>query len=731
MAIDKYKEELASGPQKPKKKGRPPRVFSSHKERAGWFQSREAWPEREAPVQILIRERTRVQRMLAESPGENLWESVGPTNIGGRMTSIVCHPDTAEIIWVGAAGGGIWKSEDAGMNWISLWHDQPTLNIGSLAIDPNNPDVLYCGTGEANFSADSHAGVGMYRSLDGGQNWQVLAVSDSVGIPERIGTIAIDPHDSNHILIGGVGYTAARPGGMYVSYNTGITWVRENFISSGNYWCHSIVFHPEEQGTIFATFTAFGFQNGIWRSRNGGVAWEHLTNGLPSSASIGRMSIAIAPSDPDVIYAISDDNNGRVLGVYRSDNAGDNWTEISGNHFNQERQMFYNNTIAIHPEDADHVICGGVDLHLTRNGGMTWRTVTRWWADRGESSYAHADHHALLMPAARPGWVYDMNDGGMDFSEDGGKKWSNRSNGLAVTMYYDLDVAQTDGDFFGGGTQDNGTLVTVNGERNEHFEILGGDGGWMTIDPADALHLYGSSQRMRIMRFRAQERWVDVSPLPENSMERKSMWMVFIAMDPSDTNIVYTGTQRVFKTVDDGDHWEAVSDLLDGSDITAIEIAGGDSTRVYVGTENGGIFRSLDSGQTWSPNIASTVLPGRTVTRIKTLPADVDSAVVTVANFGNDHVFLTRDGGLNWENIDQGQLPDVPHHSIAIRETDTAEIFVCNDAGVFISRDMGATWQNMTRNLPNVMVVDLVYHQHDRTLYAATYGRSIWRLQLD
>ncbi len=731
MVLDKYRDELASGPRKPRKKGKPPRVFSSHKDRSGWFQTREAWPEREAPAQILFRERTRIRRLLAEDPGETLWEPVGPTNIGGRMTSAVCHPDTPEIIWAGAAGGGVWKSEDAGFSWSSLWHNQPTLNIGSLAIDPTDTDVLYCGTGEANLSADSHAGVGIFRSLDGGQNWQVLAVSDAVGIPYRIGTIAIDPHDSNHILIGGVGYSADRPGGMYVSQDSGITWARENFISDGNYWCHNIVFHPEEQGTIFATFTESGFRNGIWSSHDGGVTWDHLTDGLPFSASIGRTSIAIAPSDTDVIYAISDDTNGRVLGLYRSDNRGGNWTEISGNHFNQERQMFYNNTIAIHPEDADHVICGGVDLHLTRNGGTTWSKVTKWWADRGESSYAHADHHALLMPAGRPGWVYDMNDGGMDFSEDGGLNWSNRSNGLAVTMYYDLEVAQTDGDFFGGGAQDNGTLVTVSGEKDDHFEILGGDGGWMTIDPTNAGHLYGSSQRMRIMRFRAGEGWANVSPLPPNSAERNSMWMVFIAMDPSDSQVVYTGTQRVFKTDDDGDNWSAVSDVLDDSNISSIEIAENDSNRIYVGTENGGFFRSLDGGQNWSPNIASTILPGRTITRIKTLPADADSAFVTVADFGNRHVFLTRDGGLNWEDIDQGQLPDVPHHSIAIRETDTAEIFVCNDAGVFVSRDMGATWNNATRNLPNVMVVDLVYHQQDRTLYAATYGRSIWRLQLD
>ena len=685
---------------------------------------------RESAIQTLTREYARVRSELEEQPGTTKWQFVGPSNIGGRMTSLVCHPDNPEILVAGAAGGGVWRSTESGRSWQPMWHDQPTLNIGSLALDPSDPNIVYCGTGEANLSADSHPGVGIFRSLDGGQHWQILAQADAAGIPSRIGVIAVDQFDLNHIRIGGVAHSSFGRDGMYVSHDGGMTWVRDNFASIHSYRCHAIIFHPTVRDVLYATVSGSGIQNGIWRSRDGGRSWTHLTNGLPFSASMGRTSLAIAPSDPNVLFALSANSSRGVLGVFRSGDGGDTWQNVTGKHFEDERQMSYNNTIVIHPTNPDHVLCGGVDLHQTTDGGQTWTQVTRWFRDRGDPDFAHADQHALVMPAAQPGWVYAMNDGGMDFSENGGTTWANRSNGLAVTMYYDLEVAQTDGNMFGGGAQDNGTNITVTGGSDDHFMISGGDGGYMVIDPQDQLHLFASSQRMRIVRFRENTGWVDVSPLPRNDPERLRMWMVFIAMDPHDSNTVFTGTIRVWRTQDDGDSWSPVSDPLDNSVISAIEIARHDSNRIYVGTENGGFFRSLDGGNTWSDDLSGAALPGRTITRIRTRPDNADTVFVTVANFQNRHVFRSTDGGLTWHDVDEGQLPDVPHHGIAIPVDHPEHVYVCNDVGVFVSTDAGGSWRNMTRNLPNVMVVDLVYHHTDRTLTTATYGRSIWRLDL-
>ncbi len=663
--------------------------LTSHKARSRWFQTRASWPIREPSVNRLVRERMRVEKSLAAPANITAqWECVGPTNIGGRITSLACHPAHPERIWAGAAGGGVWHSRDAGQTWQSCWSDQDILNIGSLAVDPRDPDTIYCGTGEANLSLDSYPGVGLYNSKDAGRTWQLLASSERSGVPTGIGVIAIDPFNSKHLLIGGVGYAELSEsrksfGGLYASFDSGVTWKRETFLSNQNYWCHSIVFHPTKKGTILA-------------------------------------GLAISPSKPEVVYAFAADESSEssdlMLGVFRSPNGGDSWKKISRNHFADEGQISYGNTIVVHPNDPNYVICG------------SWRRLTRWDLNRGDPNYAHSDHHALLMPAAVPGLVYDANDGGLDVSEDSGANWKNRSDGLSVTMFYDLDVAPGNGLYFGGGAQDNGTVVTKTGAPSSFFQIYEGDGGWIVFDPKDENHVYCSCYNLDVRRFHGKVH-KNVSP-PADKEERESVWMCFITLDPADANTVFTGSYRVWRTRNDGENWYVVSPSLDDSSISAIEVAPANSKRVYVATENGGFFRSLDGGDTWSPNLSSSMLPGHTITRLESHPKDANLVIATVANFGHSHVFRTRDGGLSWEDLDKGQLPDVPHHVAVIRADEQDKVYVGNDAGVFVFDTVAGTWRNLTKNLPNAMVVDLVYHDQDGTLSAATYGRSIWRIKL-
>ena len=285
-------------------------------------------------------ERLRVEKALAAPP--DFTARLGmrwPTNIGGRLTCLACHPKHPERIWAGAAGGGVWQSKDGGQNWASCWNDQDILNIGSLAVDPRNADTIYCGTGEANLSLDSYPGVGLYSSKDAGRTWQLLASAERSGVPSGIGVIAIDPFNSKHLLIGGVGYAevsfAGKSfGGLYASFDSGVSWERLTFISTQNYWCHSIVFHPTKKGTIFATFTEQGTRSGIWRSTDGGKKWEQLTKGLPATALFGRTSLAISRSKPEVIYAFAADETSEssdlLLGVFRSANGGNTWKKLVG-----------------------------------------------------------------------------------------------------------------------------------------------------------------------------------------------------------------------------------------------------------------------------------------------------------------------------------------------------------------------------------------------------------------
>lgn len=728
--------DIGPGPRKHRASGQAAPRISLHKKRAAWFRARVAWPMRDASLIKLNAERTRVAKTLpALSAVATQWLLAGPTNIGGRCTAIVCDPNNADRIWLGAAGGGVWFSADAGRSWKLKWRIKGPLQIGALAIDAAQPKTMYCGTGEANLSADSYPGDGIYRSTNGGTSWSAWALSSRTGLPRRIGTIAVDPFDSRHVLVGGVGYSRVSSdndrGGLYRTRDGGISWVRETFVSSGNYWCHHVVFDAAQPGRVFVTVTSPGMASGIYRSEDGGNHWTQLKTGLPSTDRIGRTTLAIAPSNHKIIYAISADagsQNDSVLGVFRSDNGGDSWRNLAGSHFDDEGQMSYGNCIAVHPVDPNHVICGGVDLHRSVNGGQTWFHTSRWDADRGAANYAHADHHRLLMPANAPGRVYSANDGGLDVSEDGGRNWSNRSAGLSVTMYYDVDVSQTDARFFGGGAQDNGTLVTTSGAVDDAFELLGGDGGWMVIDPNEAGHVYASYQFGGMYRFRngtARK----VSP-PFKPADSGGMWMVYITFDPNDSNTIYTGNQRVYRTRNDGISWDALTPILDGSPISAIEVAAANSKHIYIGTENGGFFRSLDGGSSWSANLASGTLPGVMITRIETHPGNAKDVLLCTANFGNHHVFRSSDSGATWVDIDGGQLPDVPHHALLLRPDKPGELWVCNDAGVYMTGDGGITWRNATGKLPQAMMVDLVYHVGSKNLLVATYGRSLWKLKL-
>ena len=742
------RKKAHSGPHEPR--------LTLHKARAAWFGARVTWPLREAPLRRLEQERARAHRTLPAARMANRWTLAGPSNIGGRCTALLCDPHNADRLWIGSAGGGVWASTDAGRHWSFKWRAGGPLQIGSLALDPQHPSTLYCGTGEANGSADSYPGNGIYRSSNGGASWRLWAScerarplrsaheperaarrlpDDRAHVPRRIGSMAVDPFDPAHVLVGGVGFGRVSGdndfGGLYRTRDSGRTWQRETFVSPGNYWCHKVVFDPTRRGRIYIAVTEQGMASGLYRSIDGGATWQHLVQGLPRGDRFGRAALAQAASDPQRLYCIVADAAGNadgVLGVFRSNDGGDSWADVAGAHFVDEGQMSYGSAIAVHPTDPDHVICGGVDLHRTSTGGRRWAVASHWDAERGSARYAHADHHTLLMPADKPGRIYSANDGGMDCSDDGGLTWTNRSNGLAVTMYYDIDVAQSDIALFGGGSQDNGTLITATGRADDAYEIMGGDGGWLAIDAADSGHLYASAYNCDIARQR-NGRWIDASPAISQA-EKKSVWMVYITIDPHDSNTVFTGTRRVLRTRDDGLHWQALTPVLDGSPISAIEVAAADSGAVYVGTENGGFFRSLDGGITWSANLAGGAMPGVTITRIETHPADARTVFVTLANFGNRHLFRSTDSGASWTDIDGGHLPDVPHHGVLVRPDASQEVWVCNDAGVYMSGNDGRSWHNASANLPPAMVVDLVYHQARKTLFAATYGRSVWRLVL-
>jgi photosystem II stability/assembly factor-like uncharacterized protein len=689
-----------------------------------------------APAEAPATPRAAPKRSLHDAPRAWEWASVGPTNIGGRATSLVCHPTRPDQVWLGTAGGGVWKSEDAGRSWRPLWHKQETLAVGSLAIDPANSDILYCGTGEANMALDCAAGAGVFRTDDGGLTWRLLAPAAEHGLPLHIGALAVDPFDSRHIRLAGVRLWGASPGpaGLFSSHDAGANWDRDKRIAPADAHVHTVLFHPSRAGVIFAALEG-ARGGGVWRSTNGGRNWIHLRAGLPTSKTFGRASLAVATSNPDVIYAVVADPQGRVLGVFRSEDMGARWTTVAASPFPNEMQAFYNNAIAIHPHDHRRVLWGGRDMFSSHDGGSTWQQATDWRAGRGAPRFANASHHVLVAPAAAPDRVYDANDGGLDVSEDGGATWCNRSRGLSITMFNRIAVASADSRYFGGGASSFGAVVTTTGRPDDHVEVLGESGGWlsggwMAFHPEQPQEMYVSHQASGLYHIEKGGLTRISPPLPPG----ETLWLAAMAMNPGNPRVLFTGSRRVWCTMDGGKRWIAVSPLLDVTRfgvgaVSAIEVAPGDVARVYAATTHGGVFRSMDRGRSWSKDLGANVLPRAWVSSMKSRPTNPDEVFIALGGAGS-HVFRSHDGGLTWIDIDKGRLPLASCTAIALPRADPTCVYVAGDGGVFVSPNGGDTWQSLTGNLPNTVINDIVYHEGDGALYVGTYGRSIWRLQV-
>ena len=696
-------------------------------------------------------------RVDFEVPPEHHWDCLGPYNIAGRVTALAIHPQNPEYWVAGSAAGGVWSTSDAGVSWSQAWSRFAPQSIGALAwVKWDGVWTIVAATGEANMSADTYPGSGLYISFDCGLTWLGLFGAGSPekglqGQPRRIGCIATGA--AGRMAFGSVYLDENMPAGLYLADLNRMEWGVCTCDAWGerSYNCHSVVFHPDGK-TLYTAIEPDGTLNGIWRTPDRGKTWEHLTTGLPRGDYFRRISLALAPSDPDVVYALAAGRSAHVLGVFRSTNGGRSWKEILYGRFPNERQMDYNNTIAVHPRRPDSVIWGGMKLHRTDNAGRNWRTLTK--RDRGARNYVHDDHHALLWPD--DDLILSGNDGGVSVSRDGGRTWQERSRRMVTTMFYDLDVAPSNGKIFGGGTQDNGTVIAgVDGmPEGDCVSAIGGDGAWTAFDPTDAELAFASSSGFDIRRhvrgqpWKALAGWKFIGPGPDEMPdgERFQRSFTVLAIDPSTRKgprRLWAGSARLWSWETKRSRWMPPSQVFDGSPISAIDISEVNPRVMHVGTTKGGIFRSADSGASWSENLAGPDIPARAITSIQSHPARASTVVVTVASTGVSnsgvrlttgeylpygHVFRSYTGGKLWDDIGVDALPNVAYFSAAYETRPPYRLFVASDLGVWAEID--GFWVHINGNLPNVVISDLVYHHRDRTLTAATYGRGIWRMRL-
>lgn len=674
------------------------------------------------------------------------WEFTGPVNIGGRIVDIEFDPQNPDLVYAAAATGGVFKSIDGGFNWFPVFDDQAVLSIGDIGIDPVNPDVIYVGTGEANGGHNNFPGGGIYKSENGGDNWTYMGLENT----RSIGRVLVNPENPEQIFVAAVGsYFGPDPyRGVYVSNNGGESWENSLYVSDST-GAIDLIMDPQNPDFMMTAMWErvrrpvynnkthlFGETSGIYKTLDGGDNWELLgpANGLPdpSIERIGRIGLALYPQNADSIYALFTDGIG-YTGLYRSVDRGENWKKLDPqNQISTGTGGFswYFGQIRVRPHDPETVYALDVAFMRSRDGGNTWPLNDGYGNDKG----LHVDHHALAFHPEDPNYIIDGNDGGINISQDGGDTWEKIAV-LPVTQFYEIGLDPQNPERLYGGSQDNGTLRTVDGSIDTWHGILGGDGFYTLVDPDDPEIIYAESQFGNLYRI---DHGIYSNLLNTEMNEDDRNWSTPVIMDPEDNNVLYYGASRLYRTENRGDSWETISgDLTRGlpdsrlGTITTIAVAPSDPDVLYVGTDDGLVWVSQDHGDTWVT--VSDSLPFRWVTRIVVDPLDEGTAIVTYSGLkwkeSQPHIFRTTDFGDTWKNI-TGNLPDAPVNAFAIDPKNNEILYCGSDVGVFVSFNTGESWSLLGANLPVVVINDMEISESDYQLVIGTYGRSMYRLDL-
>ncbi len=694
------------------------------------------FPYNEIKQDVYLAEMKKANQHYASRDAEIEWEFVGPTNIGGRITDIEMPEGQSVVIYVGGASGGILKTEDAGNSWEQKFLGVPTVSIGDIDIDPKDPNILYAGTGEANASSFSFIGSGIYKSLDGGDSWQYSGLEESA----YIGRIIVDHTNSQRVFTAACGtlFSKNETRGIYRTDDGGENWERVLFISDSTA-AIDLVQHPSNPNILYAAFwerdrgltyrKSFGPSSGIWKTTDGGDNWVELTNGLPDELDKGRIGLTISESNPDVLYAMYDMPS-QTMYAYKTADGGESWQRVDNNYLHGMGSSFawYFGQIRVDPTDENRVYTLGQIMYRTTNSGSNWSEI---------GSNVHVDHHAMFFDQ-ESGIVYLGNDGGLYRSSNNGNSWT-KINNLPLTQFYGFDISNTDPDFMMGGTQDNNSIRTIGGNTLVWQAVLGGDGMQCAINQQNNDIAFAESQWGGLARtFNATSTWPNYEYIADAMWNDRSNWSAPIALTPGNDQVVYFGTQRVWKSTQNGSNWIAMSeDLTDGEDnsfntLTTLSVSPLNESYVLVGSADGNVHISLNAGFGW--NSITDGLPDRWITRVAFDPIDEETIYVTVSGFRWDealpHVFKSINLGESWIEI-SGDLPEIPVNAIVINPINNEELIVGTDAGTYITHNGGVNWENMAGNMPQTPVVALRINPLTNWLYAATYGNSIYKVNLN
>ncbi len=706
-----------------------------------WFFMQRAYPLGDIPIEQYLASMRQAQQVRAKAGARDgvVWSEAGPTNIPGRITDLAIHPDYPNTIYAGAACGGVFKSINNGASWTPIFDEQGTPSIGALAIHPHDPQILYVGTGEANGSGDSYPGTGIYKSTNGGSSWTHIGLENSY----HIGRIAIHPLCPETVFVAACGklFGTNPDRGIYKSTNGGLNWERKFFISDSTA-AVDVALDPANPEMVYAAMwerfrgpdnrQVGGWTSGMYKSTDGGETWYQLTNGLPASGpTIGRIGIAVSASSPNVLYAIYCNHPGEFMGVYKSTNCGESWTQTNDSALEGFLGGFgwYFGNIRVDPTDPDRVFAMGVELYRTTNGGG-------YWSEVGYS--VHVDHHALFISPVDHNKVYLGCDGGVYLSTNGGTNWD-LCTSQPSTQFYAITIDHLNPQRLYGGTQDNGTLRTLTGATGDWEMIHGGDGFYCNVDYTNSDVIYAEYQWGWLRKStNLGYNWSYVMDGIDDYDRRN--WCTPVIMDPVDHNTLYYGTYRLYKTTDGGGWWNPISgDLTDGpgggsltyGTITTIDVAPSNTQVIYVGADDANVWVTTNGGGDW--NNIDTGLPDRWVTRVTVDPFVESTAYVTFSGYKVSsplpHIYRTTDYGTSWQSI-SSNLPEGPINDVIVDPQNPSVLYVGSDVGVYVTSDLGGSWEPLGTGLPITTVHDLVLHQPNRKLVAGTHGRSMFSCQL-
>jgi uncharacterized protein (TIGR03437 family) len=717
---------------------------------------------------------SRVELHRAETAEPNAWTSLGPGNIGGRTRALLVHPTRPQTLYAAGVAGGVWRSENGGASWSPLNDFLPNLAVSVLVFEPQNPNVLYAGTGEGVFNQDAVRGAGIFKTVDGGTNWLRLP-----------GTANADFYYVNDLVVSSANNQrlyAATGTGVWRSLDGGGAWSRvlNPNITGG---CLDLAIRTDQAGDYL--FAACGnlAQATVYRNTEAAGAgnWTPVLN----EAGMGRTTLALAPSNQSIVYALAASiapgpyQNG-LHAVFRStaDGAAGTWTAqvrntdatklntlllsnplaaasgecgLGPNRFSN--QGWYDNVIAVDPLDPNRVWAGGIDLFRSDDGGRNWGLASFWWAEKSSPRYAHADQHVI---AFHPGYngasnqtLYVGNDGGL-FRTDNARaavstatpcntstaaiSWTSLNQQYGVTQFYHGAVA-SDGKSFVGGTQDNGTVLGTEAEGpNGWREIFGGDGGYVAVENGNPPTIYVSSLAALLRKSRDGGKTFFNASFGLDLQRANSVFVPPFLMEVSNRQRLWFGGQGVWRSTNGGANWQNYNNQA--ANISALAVAPTNPGAVMAGSATGDVYR-LNEELGYEGTIAWSNYKFRDgyISSLTFDPFNANVAYATCSTFGGVHIWRTENGGVTWVDSDgfgTGRLPDLPVHTLVIDPQNPARLYIGTDLGVFVSLDRGATWLVESSGFPNTVVEALTIQVANGTtsLYAFTHGRGVWRVAL-